>query len=56
MNLQTVAENGIFAPRRIAEALRTTNDEIARTAGLGRERRGSGPTGLNAVFGRWSKS
>lgn len=37
MNLQTVAENGIFAPRRIAEALRTTNDEIARTAGLGRD-------------------
>jgi len=37
MGLAQYADNGIFAPRRIAEALRTTNDEIARTAGLGKD-------------------
>lgn len=37
MNLQAYAEDGLFAPRKIAQALRTTNDEIARTAGLGKD-------------------
>ncbi|MDQ0348790.1 MULTISPECIES: antitoxin Xre/MbcA/ParS toxin-binding domain-containing protein [Ancylobacter] len=37
MSLAQYADDGIFAPRRIAETLRTTNDEIARTTGLGRD-------------------
>jgi hypothetical protein len=37
MGLTQYADKGIFAPRRIAEALRTTSEEIARTAGLGRD-------------------
>lgn len=37
MGLAQYADNGIFAPRRIAEALRTTSEEIARTAGLGKD-------------------
>src|SRR5437763_13652233 len=35
--LAQYADNGIFAPRRIAEALQTTSDEIARTIGLGKD-------------------
>jgi hypothetical protein len=31
------ADNGFFAPRKIAETLRTTSEEVARTAGLGRD-------------------
>ena len=31
------ADDGFFAPRKIAEALRTTSAEVARTAGLGRD-------------------
>ena len=37
MPLAQYADGGLFAPRKIAETLRTTNDEIARTAGLGRD-------------------
>lgn len=37
MGLARYAENGIFAPRKIAVALRTTSEEVARTAGLGRD-------------------
>ena len=37
MNLVQYANNGFFAPRKIAEALRTTSEEVARTAGLGRD-------------------
>ncbi|WP_027170104.1 MbcA/ParS/Xre antitoxin family protein [Mesorhizobium sp. WSM3224] len=37
MGLTQYADNGVFAPRRIAEALRTTSEEIARTAGLGKD-------------------
>ncbi|PSJ62713.1 antitoxin Xre/MbcA/ParS toxin-binding domain-containing protein [Pseudaminobacter soli (ex Li et al. 2025)] len=37
MGLAQYADNGVFAPRRIAETLRTTSEEIARTAGLGRD-------------------
>jgi uncharacterized protein (DUF2384 family) len=37
MGLAQYADEGIFAPRRIAEAFRTTSEEIARTAGLGRD-------------------
>lgn len=37
MGLAQYADNGVFAPRRIAEALRTTSEEIARTAGLGKD-------------------
>ena len=37
MGLVQYADNGFFAPRKIAEALRTTSEEVARTAGLGRD-------------------
>ena len=37
MQLELFAESGQFAPGRIAEALRTTRDEVARTVGLGRD-------------------
>ncbi|EKS26812.1 MULTISPECIES: antitoxin Xre/MbcA/ParS toxin-binding domain-containing protein [Nitrobacteraceae] len=37
MGLAQYADNGVFAPRRIAEAFRTTSEEIARTAGLGKD-------------------
>jgi hypothetical protein len=37
MRLAQYADNGFFAPRKIAEALRTTSEEVARTAGLGRD-------------------
>jgi hypothetical protein len=37
MGLAQYADDGFFAPRRIAEALRTTSEEVARTAGLGRD-------------------
>ena len=37
MNLSVLAEDSAFSPRRIAEALRTTQDEIARSVGLGRD-------------------
>jgi uncharacterized protein (DUF2384 family) len=37
MSLARYADNGMFAPRKIAQALRTTSEEVARTAGLGRD-------------------
>jgi hypothetical protein len=37
MGVAQYADDGLFAPRRIAEALRTTREEIARTAGLGKD-------------------
>ena len=37
MRIETFAENGQFTPGRIAEVLRTTRDEVARTVGLGRD-------------------
>jgi hypothetical protein len=37
MTLAQYAEDGIFAPRKIAATLRTTSDEVARTAGLGKD-------------------
>lgn len=37
MGLAQYADDGIFAPRKIADAFRTTSEEIARTAGLGRD-------------------
>ena len=37
MSLEAFAENGRFAPSRIATTLRTTLDEVARTVGLGRD-------------------
>lgn len=37
MPIQNYADNGAFAPRKIAEALRTTSDELARSLGLGKD-------------------
>ncbi len=37
MDLAQYAADGIFAPTKIAHALRTTSEEIARTAGLGKD-------------------
>lgn len=37
MNLALVTEHAQFSPRLIAERLLTTQDEIARTVGLGRD-------------------
>ena len=37
MGLAQYADDGVFAPRRIAAALQTTSEEIARTAGLGKD-------------------
>jgi hypothetical protein len=37
MRIELFAEGGIFAPARIAQVLRTTKDEVAQTAGLGRD-------------------
>ncbi|WP_299847830.1 antitoxin Xre/MbcA/ParS toxin-binding domain-containing protein [uncultured Paracoccus sp.] len=37
MQIESFAEDGLFAPARIAEILRTTKDEVARTVGLGRD-------------------
>jgi uncharacterized protein (DUF2384 family) len=37
MGLAQYAEDGLFAPRKIADAFRTTSEEIARTAGLGKD-------------------
>jgi hypothetical protein len=37
MSLTQYADEGVFAPRRIAEAFRTTSEEVARTAGLGKD-------------------
>lgn len=37
MGLAQYADEGLFAPRKIADAFRTTSEEIARTAGLGKD-------------------
>jgi uncharacterized protein (DUF2384 family) len=37
VSLIQYSDNGLFAPRKIAEAFRTTSEEVARTAGLGRD-------------------
>ncbi|WP_224547801.1 antitoxin Xre/MbcA/ParS toxin-binding domain-containing protein [Mesorhizobium sp. CA16] len=37
MSLARYADNGLFAPKKIADAFRTTSEEIARTAGLGKD-------------------
>lgn len=37
MGLAQYADDGFFAPRKIAHVLRTTSEEVARTAGLGRD-------------------
>jgi hypothetical protein len=37
MGVVQYADDGFFVPRKIAEALRTTSEEVARTAGLGRD-------------------
>lgn len=37
MGLENYAQDGRFAPRKIAETLKTTNEEIARTVGLGKD-------------------
>jgi hypothetical protein len=31
------SDKGFFAPRKIADAFRTTSEEVARTAGLGKD-------------------
>jgi len=37
MGLAQYADEGLFAPKKIADAFRTTSEEIARTAGLGKD-------------------
>lgn len=37
MGLVQYSDGGFFAPRKIAEALRTTSEEVAKTAGLGKD-------------------
>ncbi|MBZ9845941.1 DUF2384 domain-containing protein [Mesorhizobium sp. B2-9-1] len=37
MGLARYADNGLFAPKKMADAFRTTSEEIARTAGLGKD-------------------
>ncbi|POR50318.1 antitoxin Xre/MbcA/ParS toxin-binding domain-containing protein [Bosea psychrotolerans] len=37
MGLAQYADDGIFAPRKIADVFRTTSEEVARTAGLGKD-------------------
>lgn len=37
MGLAQYADGGFFAPRKIAEAFLTTSEEVARTAGLGKD-------------------
>ncbi|MDQ0316972.1 MbcA/ParS/Xre antitoxin family protein [Amorphus orientalis] len=37
MNLADYAEDGFFAPRKVAVELRTTSDEVARTLGLSKD-------------------
>lgn len=37
MSLTQYADQGLFAPRKIAATLRTTSEEVARTVGLGRD-------------------
>lgn len=37
MALVQYSDKGFFAPRTIADAFRTTSDEVGRTAGLGKD-------------------
>ncbi len=37
MAVAKYAEDGLFAPRRIAETLRTSSEDVARSVGLGRD-------------------
>ena len=37
MGLAQYVDEGVFAPRKIADAFRTTSEEVARTAGLGKD-------------------
>lgn len=37
MSLVQYADDGFFAPAKIAHTFRTTSEEVARTAGLGRD-------------------
>jgi antitoxin Xre/MbcA/ParS-like protein len=37
MALSQYSDNGFFAPGKIAAAFRTTSEEVARTAGLGKD-------------------
>ena len=37
MSLSQYADDGLFCPRKFAETLQTTNEDIARTAGLGKD-------------------
>ena len=37
MSIAQYADDGLFAPRKIADAIRTTSEEIARSAGLGKD-------------------
>jgi len=37
MTLTDLADKGLFAPRKMADVFRTTSEEIARTAGLGKD-------------------
>lgn len=37
MGLAQYADEGLLAPAKIASALRTSSEEVARTAGLGRD-------------------
>ncbi len=37
MTLANYAEDGVFAPKKIAAALRTTSEEVARSVGLGKD-------------------
>jgi Protein of unknown function (DUF2384) len=37
MDLARYMDNGFFVPAKIARALRTTSEQVARTAGLGRD-------------------
>ena len=37
MTLAQFAQDGLFAPRKIADAFRTTSDDVARSVGLGKD-------------------
>ena len=37
MGLLQYSDDGFFTPRKIADAFRTTSEEVARTAGLGKD-------------------
>ena len=60
MGLVRYADDGFFAPRKIAEAFRTTSEEVARTAGLGKDavqrKERSARTRPSGVCAKWSRS